>query len=135
MDQHLPPSPPHAPTPSKHHPKIAPLHTKPLKPPLASHPPAPELAVPPPLPEADSLAPLDAVGAAATAALDEDVDCDASVLAVTGEDEGVGVGDCVLVIGEGVLLPPTLALRLRLTPTLPQICCAKDRTSGGRCSC
>lgn len=52
------------------------------------------------------------------------------MLVVTGE--GIGVGDCVLVIGEGILLPSALALTLRLTPTLLQICFAKARTSGGK---
>ena len=45
--------------------------------------------------------------------------------------EGVGVGVFVLVIGEGVPLPSAVALTLRLTPTLPQICCAKAMTSAG----
>lgn len=66
--------------------------------------------------------------AAASADLDGDADCNTCVLVVTGE--GIGAGVRVLVIGEGVLLPSTLALTLRLTPTLPQICCAKARTSG-----
>lgn len=39
-----------------------------------------------------------------------------------GEEEG----------GGGVLLPCALALTVRLTPTLLQICRAKVRTSGGR---
>lgn len=64
--------------------------------------------------------------AAASADLDGDADCNTCVLVVTGE--GIGAGVRVLVIGEGVLLPSTLALTLRLTPTLPQICCAKART-------
>lgn len=50
------------------------------------------------------------------------------MLVVTGE--GVGVAVFVLVIGEGILIPAALALTLRLTPTLPQICCAKAITSG-----
>ena len=53
------------------------------------------------------------------------------MLVVTGEATGVDVV-CVLVIAAGVLLPSAVALTVRVTPTLLQICWAKDRTSGKR---
>lgn len=117
----------------------APLHTPLLQPHLAQ-PPAPEVALPPPtLPVALSAA-LVAVVVAAEAELNEgDTDCNACVLvvAIEGEGDGVSVGVGVVV---GVLMSVegtplsttvalTLALRLRLTPTLEQIWEAKDRTS------
>lgn len=59
---------------------------------------------------------------------DEDAsDCE---LVVTGDGDGV----VLVIVGgeEGVLLLPpfaAVALTLRLTPTLPQSCCAKAMTS------
>lgn len=62
---------------------------------------------------------------------DEDAsDCDGSELVVAGEGDGV----VLVIVGgeEGVLLLPpfaAVALTLRLTPTLPQSCCANAMTS------
>ena len=107
----------------------------PRKPNPASHPRAPDVAVPLSLLVAVALAPVAVVADAATAELDGDADCNVRELAVTGEGDGVGVC-CALVVGgvERTPLPCTLALALMLTPTLPQSCCAKARTSAVKIS-
>ena len=72
------------------------------------------------------------LGVAAATAVDCDGDVEFVVADDNGRDEALA---CVLAVGveegEGValLLPVAVALMLRLTPTPPQICCAKDMTS------
>ena len=72
------------------------------------------------------------MGVATTALLDplDDADdfCDAVVLAL----EPLGVGDDAIVAEDPAFVAPAPGLRLTLTPTLPQSCCAKAVTSGGK---